>query len=580
MLSSATYKTIDDFVTHKDYLTYMYGDVAGLIARGVIPKERKGAYYEGFNFAERLITQNRYFGVADVYTSMNTFLTRHKKHDDNSGRKVSNIKRLNALYLDLDCYKVGLSQDDVLEELEKRYFGTKIPIPTFVINSGRGLYLIWKINEDRNALPRWTSVQNYLFEQCKDFNADPKALDAARILRVPNSINSNNGETVRIMRFNNVKYTLYELIKQYNITPRKKNKKTGNQVTYPYGQATERQRKVAQWQSEAFGVSIPDFTNYQETFDFIHENSRVQQKINNNERRVTRKTDMAATLEGRVSDLFKLFSMRKGVDCCREIGLFLCRLWTAERTNDFAFALEQTKALNRSFDVPFEDKYVETRTKSAETILKKGNTYRYSLSNLLRFLCITEAEQHELNYLCRRTPAQIERRRESNRAAYIARLREANKAPKKETMQARREQIALLLAEGVSKEQICSQLQLSSRTFDRDKAFILAQGLLEWAKSRVAEAAKHISEAIKDVAETFDLSNSHTFERTLKNAQGTTSPFFKLNYYRRTPIGRSANAYSLVNNIFIEEPKDSQITWDDILGALFNITGEKGGNTS
>lgn len=116
-------------------------------------------------------------------------------------------------------------------------------------------------------------------------------------------------------------------------------------------------------------------------------------------------------LDGRVNDLFKLFSMRKGGDCSREYALFLCRLWVGERTNDFDYALEQTQALNRTFDVPFDERYVETRTKSAETKLKTGKTYQYSLSKLIDVLNITDEEQKELEYLCRQPQSQAARRK-------------------------------------------------------------------------------------------------------------------------------------------------------------------------
>lgn len=211
---TSQYNTADDFRTHKDYLTYMYGNTKGIITRSVI--DSSGAYSETFAYPDRLINRNSYHGVLNVYTSMNTFLSKHKVGKIHSGRKVENLKRLNALYLDLDCYKIGMSQEQVLYELEEEYFGHSLPVPTFVINSGRGLYLIWKIDEDRNALPRWRRVENYLLDQCREFNADPQAVDAARILRVPFSINGKKGETVSILRFHDVKYTLHEIISDSN----------------------------------------------------------------------------------------------------------------------------------------------------------------------------------------------------------------------------------------------------------------------------------------------------------------------------------------------------------------------------
>lgn len=544
---TSAYKAAEDFISHKDYLNYMYGDVKGFITRSVIPQERKGAYYETFAFSDRIINRNSYYSITNVYTSMNTFLTKRKDGDAQSGRKVENLKRLNALYLDLDCYKIGMTQEQVLFALENDYFGSKIPVPTFVINSGRGLYLIWKINEDRNALPRWMNVEKYLFEQCKEFNADPQALDAARILRVPYSVNGKNGETVRIMRFNDVRYTLHEIIKEYDIKPQKREKKVKNEPTYPYGEATAKQRRVAQWQAAEFGLELPDFANYQETFDFIQKNSNYHREDKEENKVIifAKHKTITSMLDGRVNDLFKLFSMRKGGDCSREYALFLCRLWVGERTNDFDYALEQTKALNRTFDVPFDERYVETRTKSAETKLKTGKTYQYSLSKLIDVLNITDEEQKELEYLCRQPQSQAARRKKSNRRAYLSRLEKEGKQTKRETLKERRETIAMMIAEGKEKEEICALLQISARTYDRDKAAITADGLLSRVKATLKESAEKIKDRAEKAAESLKTAAEATAQAIGKAVEATekvVSPFFKSTNYKRTPVGCSAHS--------------------------------------
>ena len=518
MIEINTYKTKADFKTAKDYLKYMYQDTKGFITKSQISSR----YYETFSFADRLINRNNYHNLTDVFISMNSFLTRYKRGDENSGRKVNNIKRLNALYVDIDCYKIGFTQQQVLLNLQDNYFNRKIPMPTFVINSGRGLYLIWKINEDRNALPRWQRVQNYLFEQCKIFNADPQALDAARIFRLPYSINSKNNETVSIMQFNDVNYTLYEIIKEYDIKLTK-TKKSLNKIIYPFGQATEKQRRIAQWQASKFGLELPDFTNYKTTFDFIKSNSTCKQ--NKETKPIT------AMLDGRVNDLFKLFSMRKGGDCNREYALFLCRLWVGERTNDFNYALEKTKDLNRSLDVPFTDRYVETRTKSAETKLRTGKTYKYSVSKLIKVLKITEEEQKKLKYLCDKQP-EAQARKKANRKAYLTRLKKSGQTTKNEKLKARRETVALMIIEGKVKTEICTNLNLSKRTYDRDKAAIVKNNLINRMKEEKNKSVNNLK----------ILAKRHL--KTLKNAKKTlvfsVSPFFKHLYYKRIPFGYSA----------------------------------------
>ena len=84
--------------------------------------------------------------------------------------------------------------------LEENYFNKLIPRPNLIIDSGRGLALIWNIEKvPHMALPLWKAVQEYLYSQLKEFGADRKALDATRILRVAGSINSKSGTRVTIL---------------------------------------------------------------------------------------------------------------------------------------------------------------------------------------------------------------------------------------------------------------------------------------------------------------------------------------------------------------------------------------------
>jgi hypothetical protein len=119
----------------------------------------------------------------DVYFSQNTF---YKPE-----RLISNIRQLRALYVDVDCYLLNYNPEYVLLLLEDDVFKRKIPDPSIIIFSGRGIVLIWRIEPvPYKALPLWQAVQNYLCEQVKSFGGDIKALDAARIFRIAGSINS------------------------------------------------------------------------------------------------------------------------------------------------------------------------------------------------------------------------------------------------------------------------------------------------------------------------------------------------------------------------------------------------------
>jgi len=501
---TSAFNSLDDFSNHRDYLSFLYADLEGFIARCTISPSHdengKPEFHQTLWKNERLINYNRYFNVLDVYTSMNSFWK--------GERKVSELKHLNALFIDIDCYKIGKTQEQVILELETEYFGEKLPVPTFLINSGRGLYLIWKIDEDRNALPRWKSVQQYLYETCLPFGADSQALDAARILRVPYSINSKNGETVSILSYSNVQYTLYEIIHEFDIEPVSIKDKPKNEV-HKFGEATEKQRKFAKDISEKTGLPLPDFNSFDKTFDFIKDNLthgefKSDEKKNNillfPPISIENTAEIKSLLEGRCNDLRLLFSMRKGVDCCREYGLFLYRLWLCQITKDFDYALIKTLEFNSSLDCPFTENYVISHTKSAEEIIKKGSTYKYKTETLIEVLKITQAEMKYLHYICDSPISQKEKKSKKNHRNYKNRLNRQGKLEKKEQINERRQTIINMRNEKKTKEEICDFLNISFRTYERDLVAIFANGVLNVVKNTVETIVDNISDTLETIS--------------------------------------------------------------------------------
>ena len=93
----------------------------------------------------------------DVYISQNTFTTKQ--------RKLIYINELKALYIDIDCYSKNLSKESVKFFLENDMYG-EIPIPNMLVDSGRGLYyIIFLENTYSKDLPKWQTVEKYLFEK-------------------------------------------------------------------------------------------------------------------------------------------------------------------------------------------------------------------------------------------------------------------------------------------------------------------------------------------------------------------------------------------------------------------------------
>lgn len=106
----------------------------------------------------------------------------------------------------MDYYNAGISKAEALRSIEFFMNTDRIVEPTFVIDSGRGLYIIWKI-EDVPGIYKQTKalyqhIQQYIYELFQDVGAGSSARDIARVLRVPNSLHTKANRRVKVNYFN------------------------------------------------------------------------------------------------------------------------------------------------------------------------------------------------------------------------------------------------------------------------------------------------------------------------------------------------------------------------------------------
>lgn len=124
--------------------------------------------------------------VIDTYVSHQAFF---------NWRSIAQLSALGAQYVDIDFRTRATWKDrdprTVLTAILLELEGEGLPLPSYVLDSGRGLNLVWLHDlVPRAALSRWSAVQRQLAEALKKFGADMRALDAARVFRVAGSINS------------------------------------------------------------------------------------------------------------------------------------------------------------------------------------------------------------------------------------------------------------------------------------------------------------------------------------------------------------------------------------------------------
>ena len=138
---------------------------------------------------------DQYSGQDDVYLSMQRFRGR---------RRISELLSMGALFADLDYYgRPRLAAEDPRRVLDLA-LGTLsmagVPAPSIAIGSGRGMYLVWLHHPiPRAALPRWRACQERLKDVLANLGADPKARDAARVLRVIGTRHRRAGATVEAL---------------------------------------------------------------------------------------------------------------------------------------------------------------------------------------------------------------------------------------------------------------------------------------------------------------------------------------------------------------------------------------------
>ena len=405
------------------YINIIHGDSKGWITKAKIcDKEYKQWHYKYKDLIELKFDED------NVYITLNTFYKTY--------RRIECIKELNALFIDLDIYKTGFTKEQILMNLNENYFKQSMPIPNFIIDSGRGLYLIWLIKKVPSmALPLWEAVEEYFYKTLKEFGADRQAVDATRILRVPGSFNSKTHTEVKIIDNYDYLYELREIQSEY----------------------------------------MPE----------LSEKAPVRRGRPKKVKYIFRERSL---YYARIMDIIKLCELREyDLKGHRELILFLYRYYLCYFTEDVEKALYDTLELNSMFKQPLAEKEVTRATKSAETVFKKENKdYKYKNETLINLLEISDEEQREMITIIddeeykRRKRLRNKKLYNSEKAKekYKDKLIKNGEITKEEKISLRREKIKDLLAKGLKQKEIYALLNISKRTCISDIKFLREQGLI------------------------------------------------------------------------------------------------------
>ena len=396
-----------------EYIDRVHGNSKGWITRSCIDENGYSQWhYKYLELKETDLTGE------NIYITLNTFYK--------PCRRLECIKELNFVYIDLDYYKTKYTKEQVIMNLESNYFNKIIPATNYIIDSGRGLALLWNINKvPSQALPLWKAIQEYLYHQLKEFGADRQALDATRVLRVPGSINSKSKTVVSIIDEYDYIYDLREIQKEFlpELKPKEKKKGRPKKINYVY-----RERSL---------------------------------------------------YYARIQDITKLCELREyDLRGHREIILFLYRYYLCSFTEDVQKALGDVLELNGMFTYPLKENEVIRATRSAEKCyLDKNKEYKYKNDTLIELLEITEIEETYMTTIISKNEYK-RRHREREKNRYLEKLKADGKIKEKDKLLQRRIKIKDLLAEGLEQKDICLRLNISKRTYIRDRKYLKEQGLI------------------------------------------------------------------------------------------------------
>lgn len=380
----------------------------------------------------------------DAFFSVNTFYT--------TWRNEKCVYELKALYSDIDTYKTGLTQEQVIWLLEEDIFGIKIPYPTWLISSGNGLYYILKFNnnikvrEDNKInfelKEKWKTCMRFIYDVLKDYGADAKAMDASRVLRIDGTYNIKNNKQKEVT-----------ILKHY-----------GNTID-------DIDEFIDLWLPNEYLEDKPKiFLKAEYTVEKI-------QTLKQNGKRYGK--SLKSLNQERMKDIMRLVKMRNGD--CEGMRNYMLLIYTYHNflANhiDLNQALEDAYNLNNLFVKPEKVSQVNATVRAAykayqewlseEKVKYKGKMcrkgYNFTNENLIKTLCITEEEQRQLRII--KSKKLVQKKRNQKRKE--KRRNEEGLTKREQQKQETIAKILELKEQGLNNTEIAKRLDLARQTVSK-----------------------------------------------------------------------------------------------------------------
>lgn len=323
-----------------------------------IPIEKR---YEGAEpFFDKLFYKKKFLEQAvkeieeeneDVFFSINAF---YKE------KKTENAWQLNAFVLDFDFYKLSQYKSLTPIEMYKKHIRDSLDlIPTAVVDSGNGLYVIYAFkNASKHCINLYKRIYERIYEKFQKFGMDRAAMNVTQVIRIPGTLNPKCNKVVEILEYNDTDYEIQDF---------------QTYLKYAY------QEVVRYKQSDQYLLKFK-----KEKHQYSH--SEI------NQIRINRRKELKIVIRDLIT-LIQIRNKRNYTTGYRELMLYILRERVKNAGYDEETELIIAKKLNDLLKVPLSDKELINVTKV------RRNFKSHKISTIIEKLNINIEEQQQLKYL-------------------------------------------------------------------------------------------------------------------------------------------------------------------------------------
>jgi hypothetical protein len=376
---------------------------------------------------------------ADHYSQhdyTDVYIGNHSFNSHRDGRCADNVTELRGIFVDFDYYKTEHAHlnPDAFTQLVLDS-NPWLPVPTAVVHSGRGVYFEWlfskplalnKKTAQWGYLQQWLTVQAFYVDSLVEFGADTACKDAARVFRLPETVNSKS----------NTKAHAWETGQCYEF------------------------KEIKRIANEQYKLTAPTRTLVPKTANKFKPSN------------VSKLFNYYSLAIARVNDIKRIATHRGGkFTDGRRMAIFAYSVESANYCRDEETLLNQVDSFIREY-IAEPDNYLGNKV-SIKAVVKRFNEsqqqygedstrYKLRTETLINYLNVTETEQRQLKTIISGTEKY--RRKVNKRRANGVDVRGDYLTDKASKAANRRQQALELTEQGLSRKEVAEKLGVSTRT--------------------------------------------------------------------------------------------------------------------